>query len=127
PIEPLLLSPPMPRMMAPSLCIGEYPDGEVGSAPEYRVASPPDWALPSLSAKKLVPLFFSIAVTNGARLPVLDVLVLCPTLDWNRPFSRSACTQGPLPLQGLNQHSVPKLMASMCPLPLSRLFVSALP
>ena len=46
PIEPLLLSPPMPRMIAPSLCIGEYPDGEVGSAPEYRVASPPDCALP---------------------------------------------------------------------------------
>src|SRR5881394_4059328 len=68
----LLLSPPMPRMMAPSLCIGEYPDGDVGSAPEYRVVRPPDCALPSLRAKKLVPLFFNMAVTKGAWLPVSD-------------------------------------------------------
>jgi hypothetical protein len=72
------------------------------------VARPPDCALPSLRAKKFCPLFFSIVVTNGFRLPVLEVFWLPPVLDWNSPFSRSAITQWPAPLHGENQHSVPK-------------------
>src|SRR3954447_20097346 len=97
PIDPLLLSPPVPRTIDPSWCIGVYPGRDVGSAPEDRVARPPDCALPSLSAKKFCPLFLSTAVTNGAPLPVFEVFLLKPSLDWNRPFSRSACTHGPLP------------------------------
>ena len=71
------------------------------------------------------PLFFSRAVTKALELPRL--LVSEPLAPANSPFSRSACTQGPDPEQGENQHSVPKLIASMWPLPVSRLLVSALP
>jgi hypothetical protein len=86
----------------------------------------PDWALAPLSAIAVVPLFLSIAVTKG---------LVCET--WfgfhaaappeNRPFSRSACTHGPLPLQPPNQHSVLKLIASIAPFPSASWFVSVFP
>ena len=66
-----------------------------------------------------------IAVTNVLALPTLPVSEPLPPM--NSPFSRSACTHGPDPVHGVNQHSVPKLIASMCPLPVSVLVVSALP
>src|ERR1700735_4188756 len=66
-----------------------------------------------------------MAVTNVLELPLLAGSEPLPPA--NRPFSRSAWTQGPEPVQGVNQHSVPKLIASMWPLPLSVLDVSALP
>ena len=72
-----------------------------------------------------MPLFFSIAVTNVLELPLL--LGSEPLPPENRPFSISAWTQGPVPPHGANQHSVPKLIASMWPLPLSVPDVSALP
>src|SRR6187549_3635004 len=89
----------MPRMIAPCLVIGRYPDW-VGRAPLYRVASEPDWALPSLIAYVEVPLFFSTAVTNGVLRPVFAVHEPLPPA--NSPFSRSAATRGP-PAQGENQ------------------------
>ena len=72
-----------------------------------------------------MPLFFSIAVTNVLELPLLPGSEPLP--PENRPFSISAWTQGPVPPHGANQHSVPKLIASMWPLPLSVPDVSALP
>ncbi len=72
-----------------------------------------------------MPLFLSRAVTNGLALPLL--LVQEPFPPAKSPFSRSAWTQGPDPEQGENQHSVPKLIASMWPLPVSLPEVSALP
>src|SRR3982751_4042401 len=104
PTDPLLLSPPMPRMIAPCLVIGRYPDW-LGSAPLYRVASPPDCALPSLMAYVEVPLFFRTAVTKALLRPVLAVHEPLPPA--NRPFSRSAATRGPAE-QGENQHRLPK-------------------
>src|SRR5262245_60351453 len=97
----------------------------LGSAPLYSVINEPDWELPSLMAYVVVPLFFSIAVTKVLELPLL--LVSEPLPPANRPCSRSPWTQGPGPEHGGNQHSVPKLTASMWPLPVSRLLVSALP
>ena len=61
PIEALLLSPPVPRTIEPSCCIGVYPLG--GSGPSYQVVRPPDCPLPPLRAKVVWPLFFSRAVT----------------------------------------------------------------
>src|SRR5580700_11187793 len=66
-----------------------------------------------------------MAVTNVLELPWLSGSEPLPPA--NRPFSISAWTQGPDPPHGANQHSVPKLIASMCPLPLSVPDVSALP
>src|SRR5579863_501734 len=124
PAEELLSSPPVPRMMAPSWCIGAYPPRS-GSGPLYQVVRPPDCALPPLMAYVVVPLFFIRAVTNVLLLPWLFVSE--PLAPANRPFSRSAWTQGPDPEHGENQHSVLKLIASMWPLPLSLLLVSAFP
>src|ERR1022692_689129 len=124
PMDDLLLSPPVPRTMAPSWCIGAYPP-RLGSAPLYQVVRPPDWALPPLIAYVVVPLFLTRAVTNVPGLPLL--LVSEPLAPAKSPFSRSAWTQGPDPEHGANQHSVPKLIASMWPLPVSVLDVSALP
>jgi hypothetical protein len=45
----------------------------------------------------------------------------------NRPFSMSAWTHGPVPLQPPNQHSVLKLIASMAPLPSALWSISVLP
>lgn len=84
----------------------------------------PDWALPPLIAYVVVPLFFSIAVTYSLEMPVLPEYE--PFAPKNRPFSRSASTHGPEPVHE-NQHSVPKLIASMWPLPVSLPDVSALP
>ena len=78
----------------------------VGSDPLYQVVSPPESALPPLIAYVLVPLFFTRAVTNVLLLPALFGLLPLPPP--NRPFSRSACTHGPLPLHVGNQHKVPK-------------------
>lgn len=73
-----------------------------------------------------MPLFFSRAVTNSLELPLL--FELAPLPPKNSPFSRSASTQGPDPApEHENQHSVPKLIASMWPLPVSLPDVSALP
>lgn len=73
-----------------------------------------------------MPLFFSSAVTNSLLLPVL--LGCDPLPPKKSPFSRSASTQGPDPApEHENQHSVPKLSASMWPLPVSLPDVSALP
>jgi hypothetical protein len=44
------------------------------------------------------PLFFSIAVTYVLLLP--RFLVLEPLSPWNMPFSMSASTHGPEPVQG---------------------------
>ena len=96
-----------------------------GSGPLYSVFRPPDWASPSLIAYVVVPLLFTIAVTNGLALPLLAGSE--PLAPANRPFSRSAWTHGPDPVHGANQHSVPKLIASMCPFPVSVPDVSALP
>src|SRR5215469_179444 len=87
-------SPPVPMTMDPSFCMGEY---RLGSGPLYQVVREPAWALLPLSANLVLPLFFSKAVTNVLELPLLDVSV--PLSLWNRPFSRSACTHGPLPVQ----------------------------
>ena len=67
-----------------------------------------------------------------APLSVADALarVLAgvePLPPENSPFSMSASTHGPVPPQGANQHRLPKYTASMCPLPVSVLDVSALP
>ena len=97
----------------------------LGSGPLYSVFTPPDCALASLIAYDVVPLLFTIAVTNGLELPLLAGSEPLPPA--NRPFSRSAWTQGPDPVHGENQHSVPKLIASMWPLPVSVPDVSALP
>ena len=72
-----------------------------------------------------MPLFFSMAVTNVLELPRLPGSEPLPPAK--SPFSMSAWSQGPDPVQGVNQHSVPKLIASMWPLPLSVPDVSALP
>src|SRR3984957_7205840 len=97
----------------------------LGKGPSYSVVSPPESALPSFSAYVVVPLFFSIAVTNGEPLPLLPGSEPLP--PENSPFSMSASTHGPVPVQGVNQHRLPKYTASMCPLPVSVLDVSALP
>ncbi|GAA2186624.1 hypothetical protein GCM10009848_20700 [Micromonospora lupini] len=58
-------------------------------------------------AKRVVPLFFSVAVTNllvkGRWFGFHELLP-----PGNRPHSRSACTHGPLPEQPPNQQLVPK-------------------
>src|SRR5580698_11659931 len=96
-----------------------------GSGPSYSEVNPPDCALPSSIWYVVVPLLFSTAVTKVLELPTLPVSEPLP--PENSPFSMSATTQGPAPLHGENQHSVPKLIASMWPLPLSVPEVSALP
>src|SRR5947208_3134153 len=110
-------------MMAPCFFIGLYPDG---SPPSHTVVRLPDCALLPLSAKREVPLFFNIAVTNlfgKARWFWFQ--------DWlppeYRPHSRSACTHGPEPEQPPNQHSVPKLIASIAPAASAMRVVSLLP
>jgi len=50
----------------------------------------------------LVPLFFSVAVTNSEPRPVFALHEPLPPAK--RPFSRSACAHGPEPEQGENQH-----------------------
>src|SRR3954471_644649 len=97
PMERLLLSPPVPRTIEPSWCMGMYPP-RVGSPPLYQVVRPPDWELPPLRAYAVWPLFFSSAVTNGVALPRFAVLEPLP--PWNSPFSRSPATHGPRPVQG---------------------------
>src|SRR6266581_8844478 len=124
PTDALLLSPPVPRTMAPSLCMGAYPP-MLGSAPLYQVVRPPDCALPPLIAYVVVPLFLTRAVTNALELPWLFVSE--PLAPAKSPFSRSAWTQGPDPEHGENQHSLLKLIASMWPLPVSLPDVSAFP
>ncbi len=60
-----------------------------------------------VSAIAVVPLFFSIAVTKWLVSEIwLEFQDVLP--PENRPFSRSACTHGPDPLHGVNQHRVPK-------------------
>src|SRR6201999_3214080 len=81
--------------------------------------------MPPFRAYVVCPLFFSIAVTKLLLLPSLAVFGPLPAED--RPFSMSASTHGPEPVQGAKKHSVPRLTASMCPFPLSRVLVSALP
>src|ERR1700722_6744505 len=81
----LLLSPPVPRTIDPSFCIGEYP---AGSAPEYQVVSGPDWEFEPLSVKVDTPSFLRRAVTKLLALPRSEGL----TAPWKMPFSRSACT-----------------------------------
>src|SRR5580693_5150528 len=66
-----------------------------------------------------------MAVTSGEEMPVLSGSG--PLAPEKRPFSMSAMTQGPDPSHDPNQHSVPKLIAFMCPLPLSVFDVSAFP
>src|SRR6266571_4865767 len=73
PADELLLSPPVPRMIAPSLCMGAYPP-RLGSAPLYQVDRLPDWALPPLIAYVVVPLFLVSAVTKAPELPRLPEL-----------------------------------------------------
>src|SRR5215475_1655788 len=124
PMFQLLLSPPVPRMMPPSCCIGVYPP-RLGSAPFHHVVSPPDWALPPFNAYVVWPLFFSIAVTYVLLLPRFAVLAPLPPM--NRPFSMSASTHGPDPLHGAKPHAVPRVTASMWPLPVSAGVRSALP
>ena len=63
-------------------------------------------ALPSFSAYVVVPLFFSIAVTNCEPLPML--LGSGPLAPANNPFSMSASTNGAVPEQEPNQHRLPK-------------------
>src|SRR5581483_6748616 len=96
-----------------------------GRAPAHHVLRPLPWELPPFSAYVVCPLFFSIAVTNSLLFPALAVFAPLP--PWNRPFSMSASTQGPLPVHGEKKHVVLRLTASMCQLPLSSVFVSALP
>ena len=79
-----------------------------------------------LIAKRDVPLFFSIAVTNllvNARWFGFHVW-LPPGY---RPHSRSACTHGPLPEHPPNQHCLPKLIASIAPAASAFRVVSLLP
>src|ERR1700678_2014140 len=123
PVPQLLLSPPVPRIIPPSCFIGAQP---LGRGRSYHVDRPPDWALPPLSAKVVFPSFFSSAVTKSLLFPRLARFVLSAPM--NRPFSMSACTQGPFPLHCPPvQHVVLRLTASMCPAPLSSLLASALP
>src|SRR5579875_1523119 len=116
--------------MDPSWCMGVYPP-VLGKGPLYQVVSPPDCALPPLMAYVVVPLFLTMAVTKVLLLPRLFGLLPLPPA--NSPFSISAMTHGPDPAQGgpattyPNQQSVPKLTASMVPLPSSFPSVSALP
>ena len=77
-----------------------------GSGPSYSVVSAPEAALPSFSAYVVVPLFFSIAVTNGEPLPALPGYGPLPPA--NSPFSMSASTSGAVPGQEPNQHRLPK-------------------
>ncbi len=109
--------------MPPSLCIVLQ---SVGSEPSHQVFRPPDWALPPLSAYRWLPLF-SIAVTYALLLPRLAGLLPLVSPPWIRPSSRSAFTQGPEPVHGPKKQVVPRLMASMWPLPVSFGTVSALP
>src|SRR5215472_17467178 len=83
PAEPLEPSPPVPRMIDPSLCIGEYPLG--GSDPLNQVVRQPPVASPPLSAKNVWPSFFCVAVTNGVWLPRL-LAGVSPLVVWKRPF-----------------------------------------
>src|ERR1700684_3674791 len=122
PIDALLLSPPVPRTIPPSWCIGAYP---LGSDPSQKVDRPPDCALPPLSSKVVCPLFFSTAVTKSLLLVVSFGLLPFPPMYW--PFSMSSSTQGPLPEHGENSQYVVRLTASMCEAPLSLRLVSALP
>ncbi len=86
----------------------------------------PDWALLPLIANRVVPLFFSVAVTNlWGKARWLGFHAWLP--PGNRPHSRSAWTQGPVPEQPPNQHWVLKLMASMAPAASAFLVVSLLP
>src|SRR6266581_4761695 len=52
-----------------------------------------------------LPLLLS---TQLAPLSPATIGPVAPLPPPNRPFSRSACTHGPLPLQAGNQHKVPK-------------------
>src|SRR5215467_14956116 len=108
PRDRLVPSPPVPRTMDPSFCMGEY---RLGSGPLYQVVRVPLRALPPLSANTVLPLFFSNSVTNVLVLPLLSLSV--PLSPWNSPFSRSACTHGPSPVQFPKKHLVEKLTASM--------------
>src|SRR5215831_11755842 len=110
-------SPPVPMTIDPSLLMGEY---RLGSGPLYQVVSEPARALPPLSVNTVLPLFFSKAVTNVLALPLLSLSV--PLSPWKRPFSRSACTHGPFPVQPPKKHLVEKLTASMWPAPSSWIF-----
>src|SRR5579863_4352375 len=99
PTSEALLSPPVPSMIAPSWRMGMYADGR---EPSHHVDRPPVVESPPSSANAFCPLFWSMAVTNGVAFPRL--LVFEPPLLIQIPFSRSACTHGPLPEQGLTQH-----------------------
>ena len=83
-------------------------------------------ALPYLRVKLDVPLFFSQALTNASCTPGL-LAVLGPVLVEYMPFSRSASTHGPDPVQPPNQHALPNSIAFMCPLPVSVCEVSPVP
>ena len=54
-------SPPLPSTMAPCFLMGLYPGG---SPPSHNVVRLPDCALLPFMAKRDVPLFFNVAVTN---------------------------------------------------------------
>src|SRR4051812_37832081 len=110
-------------MIAPCFFIGLYPEG---SAPSQSVKRFPLWALLPLMANREVPLFFSVAVTNLlVKARWLEFHELLP--PGNRPHSRSACTQGPVPEQPPNQHCLPKLRASIAPAASALRVVSLLP
>src|SRR6185369_3829157 len=94
PCAPLLLSPPVPRPIAPSFLIGLYL--ALGRWPSNGVVKAPDCALPTLMVQWFLPAEspFTIPVTYLWVTGVLASNGL--TFPAQRPFSRSPMTQGPL-------------------------------
>src|SRR3954452_3670269 len=110
-------------MMAPCFFIGLYP---LGRLPLYTVYRFPDCASLPLSANRERPLFLSIAVTNLlVKARWFGFQELLP--PGNSSHSRCACTHGRLRKHPPNQHSFPKLIASMAPAASAFLVVSLLP
>ncbi len=60
----MLLSPPMPKMIAPCFFIGLYP---VGRAPLKSVARVPDWALPPRISHWFAPPSITAVVNRKLR------------------------------------------------------------
>src|SRR5438270_659109 len=101
PFAPLLLSPPVPRPMAPSFRIGLYLGP--GRGPSNGFIKGPIVALASLMTQW--PLVWSALLGSPLTRPVTNgQLVVTGRLSGNgllspaqRPFSRSPITQGPSP------------------------------